>query len=232
MDNPPKRSKALHRGLAIGVILLATGGAAWLVLDKLARLPGQVAGGVGTAAAESVRATILAVKEVMTVEPKVVSETTVINQAPQPAFELILAHSDKTVETNYESTWVGSTKVYRVRGKFRVKAGYKLNEENWRLDQRTDGSFAVRVPAPTVLACEQQHIQILEDSDGIWNKLSNEERSGVQNQLLMEARRQAATDELLQKVESELNERLTKAAQRHNLSQPPLLVPLSPAPTI
>lgn len=229
MENHPPRSKALPRGLALGIVLLAAAGASWLILDKIVRAPGEVAGGLSDAAVKTAKEVAKVVKEAVTIEPKIVSTTTVIHEGARETLELVLAERDQITETRYENSWAGSKKVLHVRGKFRVKAGYKLDDGNWFVDQRSDGSYAVKLPDATVLSCEQMSIDMLEDEDGFWNRLSKEERAQVQNQLLAEARRQAATGDLLKRAESEIERRLTESAKRHQLNKPPMLVPMSPA---
>ena len=207
---PPRKSRALPRGLAIAVIILALAGGAWIILDKLAKLPGEAGGEVARAAGAMARV----VKEALTIEPKVVVSSTVIHEGAKGAFEVALAEQQMTHDLRYETTWLGSTKVLHARGRFTVKAGYNLADGQWFVEQKPDGNWLVNLPDPVVLSCELKEITMVEDDDGMWNKLSKEDRSQAHQQLLSEARAKAANKELFERVETELGRRLREAAAR------------------
>ena len=210
----PRQSRALPRELAIAVIILALAGAGWIVLDKLANLPAQTAGGLGHAAADTARAMARVVKDALTIEPKVVVSSTVVHEGAKGAFEVTFAEQNMTHDLRYETTWLGSTKVLHARGRFTVKAGYNLADGQWFVEQKPDGSWLVNLPDPTVLSCELTEVTMIADDDGMWNKLSASDRTKVHQQLLTEARAKAANKELFERVEKELGRRLREAAAR------------------
>lgn len=216
IPHPPRKSRAIPRGLAIALIVLALGGTTWLVLDKLARIPGQAAGGLGNAAADTSRAIIRVVKDALTIEPKVVVSSTVIHEGATGAFEVSFAEQEMTHDLRYETTWLGSRKVLHARGRFTVKAGYKLADGQWFVEQKPDGRWLVNLPDPSVLSCELKEINTVADDDGMWNKLSPEDRTRAHQQLLTEARDKAANKELFERVEKELGRRLREAAAREH----------------
>jgi hypothetical protein len=211
---PPRKSRALPRGLAIAVIILALAGGGWILLDKLANLPAQAAGGLGNAAADTARAMARVVKDALTIEPKVVVSSTVIHEGARGAFEVAFAEQEMTHDLRYETTWLGSTKVLHARGRFTVKAGYNLADGQWFVEQKPDGTWVVNLPDPTVLSCELKEVTMVADDDGMWNKLSPEDRTRVHQRLLTEARAKAANEELFERVEKELGRRLREAAAR------------------
>lgn len=211
---PPRKSRALPRGLAIAVIILALAGGGWILLDKLANLPAQAAGGLGNAAADTARAMARVVKDALTIEPKVVVSSTVIHEGAKGAFEVTFAEQEMTHDLRYETTWLGSTKVLHARGRFTVKAGYNLADGQWFVEQKPDGTWIVNLPDPTVLSCELKEVTMIADDDGMWNKLNAADRTQVHQQLLNEARAKAANKELFQRVEKELARRLREAAAR------------------
>ena len=218
-----RKSRALPRGLAIAVIILALAGATWLVLDKLAQLPGQAAGSLGHAAADTARAISRVVKEALTIEPKIVVSSTVIHEGAKGAFEVALAEQEMTHDLRYETTWLGSRKVLHARGRFTVKAGYNLADGQWFVEQKPDGTWHVNLPDPTVLSCELTKIENVADDDGMWNKLSAEDRTLAHQQLLNEARAKAANKELFERVEIELGRRLREAAAREQMTPVPAI---------
>jgi hypothetical protein len=225
---PPRRSRALPRGLAIAVILLALSGGAWIVLDKLAKLPAQTAGGLGHAAADTARAIGRVVKDALTIEPKVVVSSTVIHEGAKGAFEVAFAEEQMVHDLRYETTWLGSTKVLHARGRFTVKAGYNLADGQWFVERQPDGSWLVNLPDPTVLSCELTEVTMVADDDGMWNKLSASDRTKVHQKLLVEARAKAANKELLARVETELGRRLREAAAREPGVPVPAIAPSNP----
>lgn len=207
---PPRKSRALPRGLAIATIILALAGAAWILLDKLAKLPGEAGGEVAKAAASVARV----VREALTIEPKVVVSSTVIHEGAKGAFEITFAEQEMSHDLRYETTWLGSTKILHARGRFTVKAGYNLSDGQWFVEQKPDSTWVVNLPDPSVLSCEMKEISMVADDDGMWNKLNAADRTQVHQQLLREARAKAGNKELFDRVEQELGRRLREAAAR------------------
>ena len=137
MDPKPhdRPSKAVPRGIAIAIVIGALAGAGWLLLDKLVKAPGEGADAVADAAADAIRKAGAAVKEVLQLEPRVVESTTVRIEGEKATLEVALLETVEMAEYRYMNTWAGSTKVLHVRGRFRVKSGYKLEEGKWFMEK-------------------------------------------------------------------------------------------------
>ena len=214
-------SKAIPRGIAISLIILAVAAASWFVLDKMGKLPGETARGIGVAATETGRALAAMVKEAVRLEPQVRMSSTVVHEGTRETLEIALAEESLSVEDRFEHRWGGSTKVLHTRGRFLAKAGYKLIDGQWFVDLKPDGSSAVMVPAPVILSCEVVKIDLLEDDDGYWNHVSKEDREAAYNRLIAKARDAAAAGSLPAKVDAELQRRLAEATR----GTPPVRVP-------
>ncbi len=78
-------------------------------------------------------------------QPRVVVNERVVFEQSSPVLELAVLEREASVERETENTWLGSTKHLRVRGLYRIKAGYDLRRPfTIRLDgaDAADGAFA------------------------------------------------------------------------------------------
>lgn len=89
----------------------------------------------------------------------------------------------------YESSWLGSRKLLIVQGIFMVRAGFDLSEfEGFEVQgNKVIGDW----PEPRVLSVDLQDYEIFFSSDGVLNKIEDEDYERVVNLLNQQARRDA-----------------------------------------
>ena len=218
----PTPSTAIPRGIATAIVILGFAGGAWLILDKLADAPGQAAAGIAGAANQAARDFAQSIKDTLGLEPKIIHSSTVIHEGARGTLEIAFAEREQVTDARYVNTWAGSTKTLHLRGRFLVKAGYKLDGENWHVKLRDDGVFDVNMPPPSVLSCELLKEEILVEEDGFWNRLDKVELEQVKNKLLEEARKQAAAGDLATRAQQEFERRLLDAARGRGISPAPV----------
>lgn len=135
-----------------------------------------------------------------------------------------LAIREKTFEHRHEwkHTWGGSTKVIELKGSFTGKAGYDFTGETldstnpWGIDVSEDGNrITVKMPKPSILSVETSRYEILTDEDGLWNKVSKDDRQEAVNALLRDARAELENSGILDEVDGAFLQRIEEAVRRN-----------------
>jgi hypothetical protein len=100
--------------------------------------------------------------------------------------ELIVVKRRTQSVVKFESSWLGSKKIYIVKGEFEIKAGFDLNEfEGFELK----GSEAVgEWPEPRLLGVNLQEYSTFFSSSGVVNRITDDDREHVVNLLMQQAR--------------------------------------------
>jgi len=121
-----------------------------------------------------------------------------------------LAVREKNITYTYELTnsWWGSKKKIVLKGEFRGKAGYDLTDQitdpknPWGIDVSDDGKVITsQMPKPTILSVEMTNYKIVEDSSGLWNKISKDDREKAVNDLQRGARTEMEKTGILDEVD-------------------------------
>lgn len=111
-------------------------------------------------------------------------------------FQFTASKRDFAYDFQWEQRWAGTSKRIKMRGFFTAIAGYDLhpnffldiNPENLRVD--------LTAPEPRLLECVlNDHKPELDD--GVWNKLSEEEKTRALNDMVTNARRAIQEDKNL-----------------------------------
>jgi len=137
-------------------------------------------------------------------EPRIRIRQRVLSEATTPVAELAVLEKTSEVEREFVHSWAGSTKTLRLRGKYRVKAGFNLLER-FEIQVEKDRS-RILLPPPTILSVEQleMHVEALEN--GFWNPISAADLQTAIAALREKARAESAG--LLPQAEKQFAERL------------------------
>jgi hypothetical protein len=185
-------SRAIPRAIGMAVILLAiTASVYWLFFVA----PIKTTSDLAEALKQVCRATITVNK-------------TVIIQGDKDLTELAIREKNITHTYSMTHRWMGSTKKIVLRGHFRCKAGYDLTSKGvdprnpWGLDISNHGkTITVRMPQPSILSVEMTDYKILEDSNGLWNKISKDDRENAVNALQRGARDELEKTGILNEID-------------------------------
>jgi hypothetical protein len=143
----------------------------------------------------------------------IVNNRTVIESTAEIAE---LATVEKTFEQEHsvETTWLGSTKRFRVRAHFQAKAGFDLKNAI-RLDISPNGeTVRMILPQPRLLSLEQKDISIIEDENGFWNKITKEQREQALQQLTQQARETIAQSGILDEARLSFEQQISEIIRR------------------
>ena len=118
-----------------------------------------------------------------------------VNQSGRLGEMYSLYEKDIVVEYEYTTSWMFSRKRIRIIQPYRVRYGIDTSMTNLECECR-DNSNVVQVSnlKPSVISCERFGLQLLEEEEGMWNKIHPDERALAQNQIEEQAREDAAKD--------------------------------------
>jgi hypothetical protein len=194
--------------LASILILALLGG---FIFYRLVLLPERAAAAAQAQIGHVLQAAKQAFADIVHAQPRVVVNQRVVLEQASPVLELAVLQREITVERETENTWLGSTKTLRIRGTYRVKAGYDLRQP---FEANIDGGqpqvLRVGLPRAKLLSVELEKLDLLTMDNGLWNKVEPEEFETEVNGLNLDARRQAMTEGLAAEAEKMLTEQLAQ----------------------
>lgn len=202
------------------LILLVVGGS-WLfsfcLYDGTVRTPKE--------AVQKAQASVRSMVEQMVASSALQGKS--VNQSGRMVEMYSLYEKDIVVEYEYTTSWMFSRKRIRITQPYRVRYGVNTTMADLQCEM-TEGSNVVRVGnlKPCVISCERFGLQLLEEEEGMWNKIHPDERALAQNQIEEQARVDAAADPAaMYLTEMRFVEMLNREASRQ---QSPTRYTLSP----
>ena len=155
------------------------------------------------------------------IEKSITAFTRVFNLAPQTTIkgdsvvlekssiaELAVVARKTSTLIKYQSTWSGSTKTLIVRADFIAKAGFDLNQSFRMQVDKTTGDVTVDFPKPKVLSVDLKHYEVIFSSDGVINKLQQQDQEAVVRALIAKAREDADTSDMTEEAIHQVNTRV------------------------
>jgi hypothetical protein len=157
--------------------------------------------------------------------PRISVDSVVVVAENAPVLELVTTQRQLLVRHRWTHTWLHSTKSLELEATFTAKAGFDLAEPfRINIDPRT-GSISAELPPPKLLSLGMSDLRVLQDEDGLWNKLTGEDREVAFRALEEKARKTVADSTLLAETRMEAEKRIREVIERTrsaaNLATPP-----------
>lgn len=199
-------SRAIPRAIALILVIAALTGAAYILFYQG---PKDLITHSKNTSEELGRSIFKSIDDILHVRPKVTVSGHTITEASADIAEL------STVEKNFEhthsieTTWLGSSKRLKVKGNFTAKAGFDLTQAitiDVSADQQT---IRVTLPPARIHSVEQTQVDILEDENGFWNKITKEQRQEALNALLQDARKSIEETSILTDARTSFEKQIT-----------------------
>jgi len=157
--------------------------------------------------------------------PQISVDSVVVVAANTPVLELVTTQRELLVRHRWSHTWLHSTKNLEVEATFTAKAGFDLNEPfRINIDPRT-GYISAEMPPPKLLSMGMSDVRVLQDEDGLWNKLTAEDRQTAFRALEDKARKKISTSKLLPEArlqaEKQIRELIDRTRDTTNLPKRP-----------
>lgn len=138
------------------------------VAEKTSSLAREVAVGLGKA---------------FQLQPEIRERGTIVFVSNRDITHLVTSETNFRARHTFEHSWLGSTKRFEVDAAVRARFGYDLEKQvQFEVDSR--GMLVrVAVPPPELLSLELSDFQVRRDEDGIWNRLTAQDRENAMNEL-------------------------------------------------
>lgn len=221
-ETSPHRTPRQTLAIAAGLVLLVAAVTTALYVT-LVRVPADLGhdakeGALDTAnrSYDLARRIATDLAETLHLRPRViVGNTTLVEQTASVA-ELATVERSFSHTFRWENRWAGSTKVIELKGNFVAKAGYDLTQPFSLTLSRDGDSIQATMPQARILSLELTREFVLQDADGLWNKLTPQDREDAKNELLQQARTAIAATDILEAADAKFMERLEEIVRKRN----------------
>jgi hypothetical protein len=140
--------------------------------------------------------------------PQISVDSVVIIAANAPVLELVTVQKQALVRTRWTQTWLHSTKNLELEATFTARAGFDLRDPiRINIDPRTR-FVSADLPPPKLLSLGMGDVRVLQDEDGLWNKLTAQDREQAFRVLEEKARKIFTESTLLAEARLEAEKRV------------------------
>lgn len=144
----------------------------------------------------------------MQFRPEIRVDGHVILEATMPEFEIVTASKEGIARYRWSNTYLYSTKEIEIEAPFVAKAGFVLSDPlRVRIEPRTR-LLSADIPKAALLSLEIGDPRILKDEDGLWNKLTPEDREAAFRELRKIAEKKVRESNLTAKATVEAEQRI------------------------
>jgi hypothetical protein len=198
----------------IGALLLA--GAAVTAYFLVVKAPADLA-----------RRTAEGIREAFDFTPRVTLNETVLIAENTPILEVATVSRSLVVRHRWSHTWLGSTKTLELHGSFTAKAGFDLHEPFTIDIRRSPLRVVARMPAPKLLSVQLDSFLVVQDENGWWNRITEEDRTEAVRTLQARARTQSEMSGILLEALRSAEDRIREVVQRNGdvVEFPPMEMP-------
>ena len=146
--------------------------------------------------------------------PQISVDSIVIVAADTPVLELATLQKQALVRHRWTHTWLYSTKNLELEATFTARAGFDLKDPvRINIDPRTR-FVSADLPPPKLLSLGMGDVRVHQDEDGLWNKLTPQDREQAFRVLEEKARRKFAESKLLPEARLEGEKRIRELIDR------------------
>jgi hypothetical protein len=140
--------------------------------------------------------------------PQISVDSMVIVAANSPVLELVTLQKQALVRHRWSHSWLYSTKKLEIEATFTARAGLDLRDPiRINIDPRTR-FVSADLPPPKLLSLGMGDVRVLQDEDGLWNRLTAEDRQQAFRALDEKARETFAKSNLLPEARLEAEKRI------------------------
>ena len=196
-----------NRKIVLVIILLITASIAGYVLlvvipARLARQTYEGAKEIGKDISDALQFT-----------PEISVTNTIVVQQQASILELATLSQKFQHTYAWKNQWLGSEKTITITGTIEAKVGFDLRKKfNIIIDEK---NARVVLPQPEILSIESLGDLKFEDEQGLWNWVSQQDRSLAINAFMVNARRYAEQASFVGDANKSVEEKITTILQSH-----------------
>lgn len=150
--------------------------------------------------------------ELMNMTPRITANNAVIFAQNTPTLELATVERQALVRHRFEESWLHSTKIFEAEAPFTARAGFVLRDAFTVNIPRGGKTAEIRLPRAKILSVEMGDIRILRDEDGLWNKLTAQDRERALKVLSKTAKQEFLRTDILKAAVEEAEKRVRQIA--------------------
>lgn len=144
--------------------------------------------------------------------PRIMADNAVLFAQSTPTLELVTVERQALVRHRFEESWLHSTKTFEVEAPFTARAGFHLRDAFTVNIPRGGTTAEIRLPAARILSVEMGDIKILRDEDGLWNKLTAQDREKAIRTLAKTAKVEFLQTDVLKAATDEAERQVSQIA--------------------
>ena len=187
------------------LLLLAVLTARYVFVELPARVAERATHGLALSAGEIANQVAAAFQ----VRPKVVVARKTLVEQQAEVLKLVTLEQSLTERERLDESWLHSTKSLEVEADFVVRAGFDLAKPFVvEIEERT-GALRVTLPPAEILSTEVHDVRFVQDEDGWWNRINDDDRERTLRDLRLRVGLQARESDLLAKARASAEKRLT-----------------------
>jgi hypothetical protein len=190
----------MSRNLKLIIILLIVGTIASYVI--LVIIPTQLA----ERSYEAAKTLGEDFKKAFQFTPEITVNNTVVLNQQTPVLEMAVLAQNFEHRYSWTNTWLNSTKQIFISGTFEAKAGFDLNQRFSILLK--DDKAIVKLPEPKILSVESLGDITYRDENGVWNWISEDDRTKATNAFIKDARMYATHADFVNDAKEQMDKRL------------------------
>ncbi len=145
--------------------------------------------------------------------PEISVSNTIVVQQQASILELATLSQKFQHKYAWKNQWLGSEKTITITGTIEAKVGFDLRKKFNIVINET--SARVTLPQPEILSIESLGDLKFEDENGLWNWVSQEDRSLAVNAFMVNARRFAEQASFVQDANTSIEEKITTILKSH-----------------
>ncbi len=199
----PAAIAILAAGIVICAIVVCV---AWAV-KRLVVAPADAAG----ALAKQVSAGI---NELLNITPRITVNQVVVIHESYPSFELATVTRETSASYEYRNQWLGSEKSITIKGRFRIKAGFDLNENSSLDIDPKSLKVKAKFPPPKILSVELLSQEIEKVDNGYWNRLKPADQKEALDALMRTAKAEGGSG-MLTEAKKNLEDKLKSVVEKN-----------------
>ena len=196
------------------VAILATGLAICAIIFCVAWLIKRVVVAPVDAAGELAKQVSSGIRELLNITPRVTVNQVVVIHESYPSFELATVTRETTVSYEYRNQWLGSEKSITIKGRFRLKAGFDLNENSSLDIDRNSLKIKAKFPPPKILSVELLSQEIEKVDNGYWNRLKPADQKEAMDGLMRTAKAEGGSG-ILTEAKKDLEDKLKSVVEKN-----------------
>ncbi len=157
------------------------------------------------------------IRDALEVDPKITIGSKTVHGPSTKESKLVTATKTFQHTYAYEATWAGSTKRLELKGDFTANAGFTVDDTFSVIIAEDGQSLTLEHKDPEIISCELTKLQVIEDKNGLWNKVQSEERESATNELIRQARKAAKESDLLDAASQNLIDRFAPIEDKYSI---------------